>query len=57
MVQKNNEYAITIARHGEVAKYYSYDVHTRIPDIMLVSRKTLEKLSERKSPSCFGCCQ
>ena len=43
---ENNEYAITIARHGEVAKYYSYDVHTRIPDIMLVSRKTLEKLSD-----------
>ena len=43
---ENNEYAITIARHGEVAKYYSYDVHTRIPDIMLVSSKTLEKLSD-----------
>lgn len=43
---ENNEYAITVARHGEVAKYYSYDVHTRIPDIMLGSSKTLEKLSD-----------
>ena len=42
---ENNEYAITIARHGEVAKYFSYDMHTRIPDIMLISTATLDKLS------------
>ncbi|EPX75503.1 TRAP-type C4-dicarboxylate transport system, periplasmic component [Salipiger mucosus DSM 16094] len=43
---ENNEYAITIARHGEVAKYYSYDVHTRIPDIVLISTATLDRLSD-----------
>ncbi|MBB3713555.1 tripartite ATP-independent transporter DctP family solute receptor [Limimaricola variabilis] len=43
---ENNEFAITIAGHGEVAKHYSYDVHTRIPDIMLISTATLDRLSE-----------
>jgi tripartite ATP-independent transporter DctP family solute receptor len=43
---ENNEYAITIARHGEVAKHYTYDVHTRIPDILLISTGTLDRLSE-----------
>jgi len=43
---ENNEFALTIARHGEVAKYYSYDMHTRIPDIMLISKTTFDSLSE-----------
>ncbi|WP_323768056.1 TRAP transporter substrate-binding protein [Marinovum sp.] len=43
---ENNEYAITVARHGEVAKHYSYDVHTRIPDILLIGTHTLDRLSE-----------
>ncbi|NIZ10916.1 TRAP transporter substrate-binding protein [Pseudooceanicola sp. HF7] len=43
---ENNEYAVTVARHGEVAKYYSYDMHSRIPDILLISTATLERLSE-----------
>ena len=30
---ENNEFALTIARHGEVARYYTYDMHTRIPDV------------------------
>jgi tripartite ATP-independent transporter DctP family solute receptor len=45
---ENNEYAITIARHGEVAKHYTYDVHTRIPDIVLISTATLDRLSEEQ---------
>ncbi|MBT9385913.1 TRAP transporter substrate-binding protein [Pseudooceanicola sp. CBS1P-1] len=44
---ENNEYALTVARHGEVAKYYSYDMHSRIPDIVLISTATLNKLSEK----------
>lgn len=43
---ENNEYAITVARHGEVAKHYSYDLHTRIPDILLIGTHTLDRLSE-----------
>jgi tripartite ATP-independent transporter DctP family solute receptor len=42
---ENNEFAMTIARHAEVAKYYTYDVHTRIPDIVLISKATLDKLT------------
>lgn len=42
---ENNEFVMTVARHAEVAKNYSYDVHTRIPDIMLVSQRTLSGLS------------
>ncbi|MER5173076.1 TRAP transporter substrate-binding protein [Thioclava kandeliae] len=42
---ENNEYALTVARHGEVAKYYSYDMHTRIPDIVLISTAALGRLT------------
>ncbi len=42
---ENNEFALTIARHGEVAKYYSYDMHTRIPDIVVMSNVAKAKLT------------
>ncbi|MCG6213667.1 TRAP transporter substrate-binding protein [Vibrio furnissii] len=42
---ENNEFALTIARHGEVAKFYSYDMHTRIPDIVIMSTLTKRKLT------------
>lgn len=42
---ENNEFALTIARHGEVAKHYSYDMHTRIPDIIVMSNLTTSKLT------------
>ncbi len=42
---ENNEFALTIARHGEVAPYYTYDEHTRIPDIVLMSNMTKKKLT------------
>lgn len=32
--------------HGEVAKYYSFDEHTRIPDIVVISASVWEKLSD-----------
>lgn len=43
---ENNEFAMTIARHAEVAKHYSYDGHTRIPDVLLIGTAALERLSE-----------
>ncbi|MBE3637941.1 TRAP transporter substrate-binding protein [Mangrovicoccus algicola] len=43
---ENNEYALTVARHGEVAKYYTYDQHSRIPDVVLISTAALDRLSE-----------
>lgn len=42
---ENNEFALTIARHGEVARYYTRDMHTRIPDILIMSNLTRKKLS------------
>ncbi len=42
---ENNEFALTIARHGEVAKHYTYDMHTRIPDIVVMSNLTRNKLT------------
>ncbi|UTF60413.1 TRAP transporter substrate-binding protein [Gilvimarinus sp. DA14] len=43
---ENNEFALTIARHAEIAKHYTYTMHTRIPDVVLISNKTLEKLTD-----------
>lgn len=45
---ENNEFALTIARHAEIAKHYTYTMHTRIPDIVLISNKTLEKLTDEQ---------
>ena len=43
---ENNEYALTVARHGEVAKFFTYDEHSRIPDVVLISTAALNRLSE-----------
>ena len=47
---ENNEMALTTVKHGEVAKYYSYDMHQIQPDILVVNAKFLESLTpeERK---------
>lgn len=42
---ENNETALTVGGHGEVAKCYSYDEHTRIPDIVLISTKVWNQFS------------
>ncbi|MGF7452803.1 TRAP transporter substrate-binding protein [Mannheimia massilioguelmaensis] len=42
---ENNETALTLARHGEVAKFFSLDEHTMIPDVLLISEKTWAKLT------------
>lgn len=42
---ESNETALTIGKHGEVAKYFSYDEHTMIPDIFVISSKTWDSLS------------
>lgn len=43
---ENNEFALTIARHAEVAKHYTLDGHTRIPDILLIGSATMDRLSD-----------
>lgn len=43
---ENNEFVLYTAGHGGVAKYYSYDEHTRVPDIVIMNSKVKERLSE-----------
>ncbi|MEF2071360.1 TRAP transporter substrate-binding protein [Consotaella aegiceratis] len=50
---ENNEFALTIARHAEVAKNYSYDMHTRIPDILLIGTAALDKLSDEQKQAVY----
>ena len=45
---ENNETALTTGGHGEVAKCYSYDTHTRIPDILLLRSVTWQKMTDEQ---------
>ncbi|UYG00775.1 TRAP transporter substrate-binding protein [Halomonas sp. GD1P12] len=45
---ENNEFALTAARHGEVVDYYTLDGHTRIPDIILISNRVIDSLSDEQ---------
>ena len=42
---ENNELALTNNKHGEVAKYYSYNKHQMVPDMLVGNLKFLESLS------------
>jgi tripartite ATP-independent transporter DctP family solute receptor len=42
---ENNPTALTNSRHGEVAKYYSMDEHTMIPDVLVISEKSWGRLT------------
>lgn len=43
---ENNELALTDNGHGDVCKYYSYDMHQMVPDIVIGNNAFLEGLSE-----------
>ncbi|SFL47150.1 tripartite ATP-independent transporter solute receptor, DctP family [Gracilibacillus orientalis] len=43
---ENNEFALVTAGHGDVASYYSYDEHTRVPDIVIMNDNSLEQLTK-----------
>ena len=45
---ENNEMALTDNGHGEVCKYYSYDMHQMIPDILIGNVAFLDSLSEEE---------
>ncbi|MDY2938446.1 MAG: TRAP transporter substrate-binding protein [Fusicatenibacter sp.] len=45
---ENNELALTNNKHGEVAKYYSYNKHQMVPDMLIGNLKFLEGLSEEE---------
>lgn len=42
---ENNELSLTTTKHGEVAKFYSYDMHQMVPDILIGNLKFLNSLS------------
>lgn len=42
---ENSPTTLSEARHGEMMKAYSYDEHTMVPDIMVISMKTWQKLT------------
>ncbi|MDO4301501.1 MAG: TRAP transporter substrate-binding protein [Clostridia bacterium] len=45
---ENNELALTNNKHGEVAKYYIYDRHQMVPDMMIGNVKFLDSLDEEE---------
>ncbi|MFV0383581.1 TRAP transporter substrate-binding protein [Paracoccus sp. (in: a-proteobacteria)] len=45
---ENNPTALTIGRHGEVARFYSQDEHQRIPDFLVISNAASDKLSDEQ---------
>ncbi len=44
---ENSELALTDMKHGEVCKYFSYDMHQMCPDVLVGSTKFLESLPEK----------
>jgi tripartite ATP-independent transporter DctP family solute receptor len=44
---ENNEPSYYTKGHYEGAKYYTYDEHSRAPEIILMSKKTWDKLSQQ----------
>ena len=45
---ESNITALTTGRHGEVAKVFSYNEHTRVPDFLIISTKTWDGLSSEQ---------
>ncbi|MDO4337151.1 MAG: TRAP transporter substrate-binding protein [Eubacteriales bacterium] len=45
---ENNELALTNNKHGEVAKYYSYNKHQMVPDMLIANLKFLNGLSDEE---------
>lgn len=45
---ENNEMALTSNGHGDVCKYYSYDMHQMIPDILIGNCAFLDGLSSEE---------
>ncbi|NIZ40721.1 TRAP transporter substrate-binding protein [Entomospira entomophila] len=42
---ENNPQALTLDKHGEVAKFFVYSKHLRLPDFVVMSEKSWQKLS------------
>lgn len=50
---ENNEFVLVTAGHGDIAKHYSYDEHTRVPDIMIMNQETLDGLTEEQQKAIY----
>lgn len=44
---ENNITALTLSRHGEVVKHYSLDEHIMAPDVLIISEKVWQSLSDQ----------
>lgn len=49
---ENNELALTNNKHGEVAKYFSYNKHQMVPDMLIGNLKFLNSLSDEEEKIC-----
>ncbi len=45
---ENNELALRDNGHGDICKYYSYDMHQMIPDLLIGNNAFLEELTEKE---------
>lgn len=43
---ENNEMSLTDNGHGEICKYYSYDMHQMVPDIVIANYSWLDQMPE-----------
>lgn len=50
---ENNEFVLVTAGHGDVAKYYSYDEHSRVPDIVVMNLNKLNELTEAQREAVY----
>lgn len=45
---ENNPPSFYLSRHYEISRYYSLDEHTSVPDILLMSRRIWDELSDQQ---------
>ena len=45
---ENNELALTDNGHGDICKYYSYDMHQMVPDLLVANYEFLQNLSDEE---------
>lgn len=45
---ENNEMALTDNGHGDVCKYYSYDMHQMVPDILIGNLAFIEEMNDEE---------
>lgn len=51
---ESNETVLTLSKHGEVAKVFSQDQHTMIPDMLVMGTSTWERLSPEDQELLVG---